>query len=138
METKPIEPVIRSTAWEGVLNGNIQQKEADMQANPQNAAYDQEVIDIDQKELALREQMDQDFLSGNSAGCNQDTEQFLLLEKTRPDGPLLETPEALNNELLSMMVADIRETDPHFAPMGTEQGAEALVSLQEIIDQIHA
>ena len=122
------------------LNANIAQLQADMQKNPQNKDLDEELLAIDQQELALQQQADQSFSSGDTSGkYDQYEQQMMVLEKQREEKTghtLLESPEQLNNSLLSAMVAALREKDPHFAPMGTAEGMEALAGLQQIINQM--
>ncbi|MES2274268.1 MAG: hypothetical protein V4487_08780 [Chlamydiota bacterium] len=122
------------------LNSDIARLEADMQKNPQNAAIDEESINIDKQELSMEEESQKLFLAGKDPEKFNDLQdELLLLEKSREDKTgktLLETPAQLNHALLSAMIADIRKTDPHFAPMGTEEGNEALIGLQQLIDRM--
>lgn len=123
------------------LNQFIKDLEDDMKKNPQNAARDQEEITLDQQELSLEKEYAALFLSGDTSDkCNQLQYQIMLdelsKEKLGSDAALLETPAQLDNGLLCYLVAQIREKDPHFAPMGTEQGAEDLAALQQYINSL--
>ncbi|HSX25623.1 MAG TPA: hypothetical protein VLE89_01280 [Chlamydiales bacterium] len=124
----PLVPAINSS-----VPNPIDVLKADMKKHPENTA-------LDEQELALEEEMQKLFLSGDSSGKYDQLQwQEMLLEKGREDKTgktLLETPDELNNSLLCYLVAKIRETNPNFAPMGTEEGEAALADLQKIIDRM--
>lgn len=127
------------------LKKDIAALKRDMLINPDNREKDQQLIDLDQRELALEEKIrswigsDQSDSSVYQKLQIQLMNEEMLREQINGGGKSpLETPAELKNEFLCRMIAMLREKDPHFAPMGTSEGAADVAKLGQIFDQLLA
>ena len=123
------------------LNADITALQKDMLLNPGHKDEDQNLIDIDQKELDLENQMrtwmkgDQSYTSVLGNLSTQLMNEEMLRAQIGGKSPL-ESLSILKNDFIGKMIDMIRDKDPNFAPMGTSEGKKALAKLGDIFDQL--